>query len=136
MGAHKNFLSFERGLCIFQGATFIVKENNFCCFNDVIIFFLLPPQNKCQAFVFDLVTSQVFDIIILGLIVLNMIIMMAESEGQDKQVKKIFDILNIAFVIIFTIECLIKIFALRQYYFTNGWNLFDCVVVVLSIISK
>ncbi|XP_005348271.1 sodium channel protein type 11 subunit alpha [Microtus ochrogaster] len=93
------------------------------------------PLNKCQAFVFDLVTSQVFDIIILGLIVLNMIIMMAESEGQDQQVKKIFDILNIAFVAIFTIECLIKIFALRQYYFTNGWNLFDCVVVVLSIIS-
>ncbi|XP_075823798.1 sodium channel protein type 11 subunit alpha [Microtus pennsylvanicus] len=93
------------------------------------------PLNKCQAFVFDLVTSQVFDIIILGLIVLNMIIMMAESEGQDQQVKKIFDILNIAFVAIFTVECLIKIFALRQYYFTNGWNLFDCVVVVLSIIS-
>nr|XP_006986808.2 sodium channel protein type 11 subunit alpha [Peromyscus maniculatus bairdii] len=93
------------------------------------------PLNKCQAFVFDLVTSQVFDVIILGLIILNMVIMMAESEGQTEQVKKIFDILNIAFVVIFTIECLIKIFALRQYYFTNGWNLFDCVVVVLSIIS-
>ncbi|XP_021482934.2 sodium channel protein type 11 subunit alpha [Meriones unguiculatus] len=93
------------------------------------------PLNKCQAFVFDLVTSQVFDVIILGLIVLNMIIMMAESDGQTKEVKKIFDFLNIAFVAIFTVECLIKIFALRQHYFTNGWNLFDCVVVVLSVIS-
>uniref|UniRef100_F1M9X1 Sodium channel protein n=1 Tax=Rattus norvegicus TaxID=10116 RepID=F1M9X1_RAT len=93
------------------------------------------PLNKCQAFVFDLVTSQVFDVIILGLIVLNMIIMMAESADQPKDVKKTFDILNIAFVVIFTIECLIKVFALRQHYFTNGWNLFDCVVVVLSIIS-
>ncbi|EGW00834.1 Sodium channel protein type 11 subunit alpha [Cricetulus griseus] len=94
------------------------------------------PLNKCQAFVFDLVTSQVFDVIILGLIVLNMIIMMAEYEGQTQEVKNIFDIINIAFVVIFTIECLIKMFALRQYYFTNGWNLFDCVVVVLSIISS
>nr|AIW80051.1 voltage-gated sodium channel Nav1.9 variant a [Mus musculus] len=93
------------------------------------------PLNKCQAFVFDLVTSQVFDVIILGLIVTNMIIMMAESEGQPNEVKKIFDILNIVFVVIFTVECLIKVFALRQHYFTNGWNLFDCVVVVLSIIS-
>ncbi|XP_028623112.1 sodium channel protein type 11 subunit alpha [Grammomys surdaster] len=93
------------------------------------------PLNKCQAFVFDLVTSQVFDVIILGLIVLNMIIMMAESDGQSEEVTKIFDILNIAFVVIFTVECLIKVFALRQHYFTNGWNLFDCVVVVLSIIS-
>lgn len=136
MGGYKNFLSFERGLCIFQGTAFIVREDIFCYFNGIILFFLFPPQNKCQAFVFDLVTSQVFDVIILGLIILNMVIMMAESEGQTEQVKKIFDILNIAFVVIFTIECLIKIFALRQYYFTNGWNLFDCVVVVLSIISK
>ncbi|XP_050996123.1 sodium channel protein type 11 subunit alpha [Acomys russatus] len=93
------------------------------------------PLNKCQAFVFDLVTSQVFDIIILGLIVLNMLIMMTEYDGQTKDMKKIFDILNVVFVVIFTVECLIKIFALRQHYFTNGWNLFDCVVVVLSVVS-
>uniref|UniRef100_A0A8C6QVI4 Sodium channel protein n=1 Tax=Nannospalax galili TaxID=1026970 RepID=A0A8C6QVI4_NANGA len=93
------------------------------------------PLNKCQGLVFDLVTNQVFDIFIMGLIILNMIIMMAEYNGQPDEEKKIFDYLNIAFVVIFTLECLIKIFALRQYYFTNGWNLFDCVVVVLSIIS-
>jgi voltage-gated sodium channel type XI alpha len=80
--------------------------------------------------------NQVFDVIIMSLILLNMIIMMAESDHQPKNVNSILDNLNIAFVVIFTVECLIKIFALRQYYFTNGWNLFDCVVVVLSIISK
>lgn len=99
-------------------------------------FFYFPPQNKCQGLVFDLVTHQVFDIFIMSLIVLNMVGMMAESYDQSEEAILIFDYLNIAFVIIFTIECLIKIFALRQYYFTNGWNLFDCVVVVLSIISK
>nr|XP_020034055.1 sodium channel protein type 11 subunit alpha [Castor canadensis] len=93
------------------------------------------PLNKCQGFVFDLVMNQVFDVIIMSLILLNMIIMMAESDHQPKNVNSILDNLNIAFVVIFTVECLIKIFALRQYYFTNGWNLFDCVVVVLSIIS-
>ncbi|KAF7476438.1 hypothetical protein GHT09_012407 [Marmota monax] len=93
------------------------------------------PLNKCQGLVFDLVTHQVFDIFIMSLIVLNMVGMMAESYEQSEGVTVTFDNINIAFVIIFTIECLIKIFALRQYYFTNGWNLFDCVVVVLSIIS-
>ncbi|KAM5281099.1 sodium channel protein type 11 subunit alpha [Ctenodactylus gundi] len=93
------------------------------------------PLNKCQGLVFNLVTSQVFDVFIMALIILNMVIMMAESRDQDDHVKQIFNYLNIAFVIIFTLECLIKIFALRQYYFTNGWNLFDCVVVVLSIVS-
>lgn len=136
MGSYGYFLSFEGVLCVFQGIAFIVRENKFCCLNEIIFSFCFPPQNKCQAFMFDLVTSQVFDVIILGLIVLNMIIMMAEYDGQTIQVKKIFDVLNIAFVVIFTVECLVKVFALRQHYFTNGWNLFDCVVVVLSIISK
>ncbi|XP_037004239.2 sodium channel protein type 11 subunit alpha [Artibeus jamaicensis] len=102
------------------------------------------PLNKCQGLVFDLVTSQVFDGIIIILILLNMVSMMAESyehpdvaESNKQPYKKkvILEYLNLAFVAIFTIECLIKIFALRQYYFSNGWNLFDCVIVVLSVVS-
>ncbi|ELK13651.1 Sodium channel protein type 11 subunit alpha [Pteropus alecto] len=92
-------------------------------------------ENKCQGLVFDLVTNQIFDVIIIILIILNMVSMMAESDNQSKTMSLILDYLNLAFVVIFTIECLIKIFALRQYYFTNGWNLFDCVIVVLSIVS-
>uniref|UniRef100_A0A8C5KIK3 Sodium channel protein n=1 Tax=Jaculus jaculus TaxID=51337 RepID=A0A8C5KIK3_JACJA len=93
------------------------------------------PLNKCQGLVFDLVTSQAFDIFIVSLIVLNMVIMMTETDRQSDGMRSILDWLNIAFVVIFSVECLIKIFALRQYYFTNGWNLFDCVVVILSVIS-
>uniref|UniRef100_A0A2I3GPE5 Sodium voltage-gated channel alpha subunit 11 n=1 Tax=Nomascus leucogenys TaxID=61853 RepID=A0A2I3GPE5_NOMLE len=93
------------------------------------------PLNKCQGLVFDVVTSQIFDIVIISLIILNMISMMAESNNQPEAMKSILDHLNLVFVVIFTLECLIKIFALRQYYFTNGWNLFDCVVVLLSIVS-
>lgn len=85
---------------------------------------------------FDLVTHQVFDVVIIALILLNMVSMMAESSEQPPAMSSILDCLNLVFVGIFTIECLIKIFALRQYYFTNGWNLFDCVIVVLSIVSK
>lgn len=85
---------------------------------------------------FDLVTSQAFDVIIIVLIFLNMVSMMVESHNQTEKMTTTLDHLNLAFVVIFTVECLIKIFALRQYYFTNGWNLFDCVIVVLSIVSK
>nr|XP_058144903.1 sodium channel protein type 11 subunit alpha [Dasypus novemcinctus] len=93
------------------------------------------PQNKCQGLVFDLVTNQVFDVLVTSLIALNMVCMMAESRDQSPSRQNILEQLNLTFVVIFTVECLIKIFALRQYYFTNGWNLFDCVVVVLSIVS-
>nr|KAF6335754.1 sodium voltage-gated channel alpha subunit 11 [Pipistrellus kuhlii] len=93
------------------------------------------PLNKCQGLVFDMVTNQLFDVFIIVFILLNMVTMMAESDGQSKYMKSILEHLNLAFVVIFTIECLIKIFALRQYYFTNGWNLFDCLIVVVSIVS-
>lgn len=99
-------------------------------------FFFFFPQNKCQGLVFDLVTNQVFDIIIIILIFLNMVSMMAESYGQSRAMELFLERLNLAFVAVFTTECLIKIFALRQYYFTSGWNLFDCVIVVISIVSK
>lgn len=103
---------------------------------DLRFLFFFLSQNKCQGLVFDLVTSQVFDIIIIILIFLNMVSMMIESDNHPKDTKVFLERLNLAFVVIFTTECLIKIFALRQYYFTNGWNLFDCVIVVLSIVSK
>ncbi|EHB16850.1 Sodium channel protein type 11 subunit alpha [Heterocephalus glaber] len=92
-------------------------------------------ENKCQGLVFDLVTHQVFDVFIMSLIVLNMVCMMVETRDQSPDTDSVFEHLNTVFVTIFTVECLIKVFALRQYYFINGWNLFDCVVVVLSIIS-
>ncbi|XP_074145331.1 sodium channel protein type 11 subunit alpha [Sminthopsis crassicaudata] len=96
------------------------------------------PLNKCQAFVFDVVTNQAFDVFIITLICLNMVTMMAETdspEGPNPQKAQLLETLNSFFVVIFTVECLLKIFALRQFYFANGWNLFDCVVVVLSVIS-
>ena len=46
------------------------------------------------------------------------------------------DNLNLGFICIFTTECILKIFALRQHYFTEPWNVFDFVVVILSILGK
>ena len=42
---------------------------------------------------------------------------------------------NVFFIVVFTAEMLLKMFALRQYYFTVGWNNFDFVVVMLSLMS-
>jgi voltage-gated sodium channel type II alpha len=37
--------------------------------------------------------------------------------------------------VIFTSEMLMKMFALRHHYFAEPWNLFDFVVVMLSLAS-
>uniref|UniRef100_A0A8P4KL05 Sodium channel protein n=1 Tax=Dicentrarchus labrax TaxID=13489 RepID=A0A8P4KL05_DICLA len=93
------------------------------------------PLNSLQGFFFDLAGKQAFDIIIMVLILFNMITMMVETDEQSPQMEYILNKINLAFIIVFTIECLIKIVALRYYFFTVGWNIFDFVVVILSIVG-
>ncbi|KAM5308368.1 sodium channel protein type 4 subunit alpha isoform 1-T3 [Glossophaga mutica] len=93
------------------------------------------PQNKIQGVVYDFVTKQVFDIVIMILICLNMVTMMVETDDQSQLKVDILYNINMIFIIIFTGECVLKMFALRHYYFTVGWNIFDFVVVILSIVG-
>uniref|UniRef100_A0A8C3U8P7 Sodium channel protein n=2 Tax=Catharus TaxID=9184 RepID=A0A8C3U8P7_CATUS len=92
-------------------------------------------ENRIQGAVFDFVTQQAFDIVIMMLICLNMVTMMVETDTQSKQMEDILYWINFVFVIFFTCECVLKMFALRHYYFTVGWNIFDFVVVILSIVG-
>uniref|UniRef100_A0A3Q3QWW3 Sodium channel protein n=1 Tax=Monopterus albus TaxID=43700 RepID=A0A3Q3QWW3_MONAL len=93
------------------------------------------PSNKIQGYIFDVTTKQAFDIVIMVLIWLNMVAMMVETADQSDEKSNILYYINVVFIIIFTGECLLKIISLRQYYFTNGWNVFDFIVVILSIIG-
>uniref|UniRef100_A0A2K6EX99 Sodium channel protein n=1 Tax=Propithecus coquereli TaxID=379532 RepID=A0A2K6EX99_PROCO len=93
------------------------------------------PLNKYQGFIFDIVTKQAFDVTIMFLICLNMVTMMVETDDQSPEKISILTKINLLFVAIFTGECIIKMAALRHYYFTNSWNIFDFVVVILSIVG-
>ncbi|KAM6334236.1 LOW QUALITY PROTEIN: sodium channel protein type 4 subunit alpha [Alca torda] len=92
------------------------------------------PSNKFQGMVFDFVTKQVFDITIMILICLNMVTMMVETDDQSELKTSVLYKINLVFIVIFTGECVLKMFALRYYYFTIGWNI-DFVVVILSILG-
>ncbi|XP_057561796.1 sodium channel protein type 5 subunit alpha isoform X7 [Hippopotamus amphibius kiboko] len=93
------------------------------------------PLNKYQGFMFDIVTKQAFDVTIMFLICLNMVTMMVETDDQSPEKVNILAKINLLFVAIFTGECIVKMAALRHYYFTNSWNIFDFVVVILSIVG-
>ncbi|XP_039539547.1 sodium channel, voltage-gated, type I-like, alpha [Pimephales promelas] len=93
------------------------------------------PKNKIQGLIFDLVTKQAFDIFIMVLIWLNMVTMMVEREDQSKEMDKVLSKINIAFIVLFTSECVLKMISLRHHFFTVGWNVFDFIVVVLSIVG-
>uniref|UniRef100_G1PE85 Sodium channel protein n=1 Tax=Myotis lucifugus TaxID=59463 RepID=G1PE85_MYOLU len=93
------------------------------------------PGNKYQGMVFDFVTRQVFDISIMILICLNMVTMMVETDDQSEYVTSVLARINLVFIVLFTGECVLKLISLRHYYFTIGWNIFDFVVVILSIVG-
>ncbi|XP_077304047.1 sodium channel protein type 2 subunit alpha-like isoform X3 [Lithobates pipiens] len=93
------------------------------------------PPNKYQGFVFDIVTRQAFDITIMILICLNMVTMMIETDEQSQDMENYLYWINMVFIVLFTGEFIMKLISLRQYYFTIGWNIFDFVVVILSIVG-
>lgn len=43
---------------------------------------------------------------------------------------QLIEVLELIFLIIFTIESAIKIAALKKVYFTNNWNIFDFIIVL------
>lgn len=64
-----------------------------------------------------------------------MVTMMVETDEQSKEKEFILYWVNVFFIVIFTSECTLKIIALRHHYFSVGWNIFDFVVVILSIVG-
>ncbi|XP_054864154.1 sodium channel, voltage-gated, type I like, alpha b isoform X3 [Amphiprion ocellaris] len=93
------------------------------------------PTNAFQGCVFDCITKQAFDIVIMILICLNMVTMMVETDDQPPDMDNILYWINLVFIVLFTGECMLKMISLRHYYFTIGWNIFDFVVVILSIVG-
>ncbi|NXJ92674.1 SCN5A protein, partial [Corythaixoides concolor] len=91
------------------------------------------PLNMFQGLLFDIVSHKAFDIAVVTFICLNMVVMMAENDQSSA--KSVLNKINYFFVAVFTGECVIKILALRHYFFTSGWNVFDLTVVVFSLIS-
>jgi voltage-gated sodium channel type II alpha len=91
------------------------------------------PFWKPQAIIFAVVTNKKFDMIIMAFIGMNMVTMMCDHYQQSPQWTMALDNLNLFFIIIFSSETVLKIFALRQHFFTDAWNLFDFIVVVLSL---
>ncbi|XP_061092053.1 sodium channel, voltage-gated, type I-like, alpha isoform X4 [Conger conger] len=93
------------------------------------------PVNKFQGCVFDFITKQAFDIVIMILICLNMVTMMVETDDQSEETDNTLHWINLVFIVLFTGECVLKMISLRYYYFTIGWNIFDFVVIILSIVG-
>lgn len=82
-----------------------------------------------------LTNSALFDKFIMACILLNTIVLAVVWYDQPKALDVVLTYLNTVFMLIFTIEAVIKLIAMRAAYFKDGWNIFDFTVVVFTIIA-
>ncbi|CAM4814651.1 unnamed protein product [Rotaria magnacalcarata] len=94
------------------------------------------PRFALGRFLFDVTTNQKFDIFIMICIFLNMVCMCLEHHNQSRTFDRVLDYINNLFVIIFAIECFMKLIALNFKYFTIPWNVFDFIIVIASLLGQ
>ncbi|NXI07708.1 SCN5A protein, partial [Irena cyanogastra] len=88
---------------------------------------------KCVKFV---VMDPFTDLTITLCIVLNTLFMALEHYKMTKEFEHMLYIGNLVFTGIFTAEMIFKVIALDPYYyFQQGWNIFDSIIVILSLME-
>ena len=95
------------------------------------------PTTKCARYrgiLYDIVTHKAFDIFISLLICVNLGLLCVSVDGDD-DLKQGVEYANVAFVIIFTLEAVLKIIGLGRRYFMSKWNQFDFFLVVVALIG-
>jgi hypothetical protein len=61
--------------------------------------------------------------------------MAAEYHGQPQFNTNALEYANQMFVAVYTLECVLKLMALRWHYFKQPWNIFDFSVAIVSIVG-
>jgi len=96
---------------------------------------LLPPNDPNRKKLWNMVMSKRFEAIIMCVIMLNTLVMCLSYAGQSPSYEHVLSQFNFVFLIIFTIEAILKLIALDIQYFKEIWNWFDFVLVVLGYVG-
>uniref|UniRef100_A0A3B5MPZ7 Ion transport domain-containing protein n=1 Tax=Xiphophorus couchianus TaxID=32473 RepID=A0A3B5MPZ7_9TELE len=95
-----------------------------------------PVWMKIKEIVKIIVMDPFTDLAITLCIILNTLFMAMEFYPMDKWFSDMLYVGNLVFTAIFTAEMVLKVIALDPYhYFQVGWNIFDGVIVCLSLIE-
>ncbi|XP_050162667.1 voltage-dependent R-type calcium channel subunit alpha-1E isoform X3 [Myiozetetes cayanensis] len=94
------------------------------------------PQNRhtFQYRVWHFVVSPSFEYTIMAMIALNTVVLMMKYYSAPYTYELALKYLNIAFTMVFSLECVLKIIAFGFLnYFRDTWNIFDFITVIGSI---
>ncbi|KAF7258663.1 hypothetical protein EG68_04263 [Paragonimus skrjabini miyazakii] len=94
------------------------------------------PKQNFQYRIWWFITSQPFEYCIFIFILINTISLAMKFEGQPNAYADALDYLNMIFTGVFTVEFVLKLTAFGfKNYFSDGWNVFDFIIVVGSFVD-
>ncbi|XP_065672374.1 sodium channel protein 1 brain isoform X5 [Hydra vulgaris] len=96
---------------------------------------LQRPKGCYFSKLFDTITSPKYEAFIIIMVVCNILLMMTHHYNQSEWVTRFLNRTNLIFTAIFSLELVLRLIVLRCHYFSNSWNIFDLVVVFLSVIG-
>jgi len=88
-----------------------------------------------HTFLNRVVNSTAFSVIIMATIITNSTFIFVEEEfrNSSNDSDPVWNVSDVVFNVIFTMECILKLAELRLQYFLSSWNLFDFTLVVLGL---
>ncbi|KFD65588.1 hypothetical protein M514_09876 [Trichuris suis] len=87
-----------------------------------------------RLYIHSIVTSKYFDLAISAVIGVNVITMAMEFHMMPAELSYTLKVFNYFFTVIFTLEAMVKIYALGiRHYLIDRWNQLDVLIVILSI---
>jgi hypothetical protein len=94
-----------------------------------------PPEFKFRTRLWKVVNSTTFDVIIIGAIVVNMLLMACTFDGITSYWQQLLERANKIFTAVFLLEAVMKLVVYRIAYFKTSWNKFDFFVVTAATVD-
>ena len=103
----------------------------------------ISESNKTRKFLFKIVRTEMFEKITFAFVLISVICMTLEQPLDDPKSQKLYvlNIINIVVTVLFIVEMIIKIIVYGlimngpDSYLKNGWNILDCLIVIVSSAS-
>eukprot|EP01062_Namystynia_karyoxenos_P001522 TRINITY_DN1051_c1_g1_i1.p1 TRINITY_DN1051_c1_g1~~TRINITY_DN1051_c1_g1_i1.p1 ORF type:complete len:2267 (+),score=738.59 TRINITY_DN1051_c1_g1_i1:119-6919(+) len=96
---------------------------------------MTPPKNPRLLRLYWFAKGESFEMFIGVCILLNILVMSMQHEDPDPDFVTATDWLERTFATVFLLEAVLKIFCFGLSYFSDAWNRFDFMLVVLSIVA-
>jgi hypothetical protein len=93
-------------------------------------------SNRIYSFAFNLQEKGSFEAFMVICILVNTLLLSLDRYPDEPEETLIMEKINIFFTVIFTMEMIIKLFAIGfKHFFMSMFNLFDCLVVISGLVD-